>query len=199
MTVELLPGERLDENGRFIHATSDRGEATFSLDRRFRYKLYRWLTPRAEVEARGEDRMVTFVMLNPSTADAFIDDPTVAKCIKFARRLNADTLCVVNLFALRATDPSELRKAGTAVAAGADEANHYAILVAAGCSTHVIAAWGTHAKNYDRHALVCSATGPLDGIPLHHLGLTKDFGPSKPRYPMHPLYRPDAQEFIPWE
>ena len=52
---------------------------------------------------------LVFVMLNPSTADERRDDPTIRRCIGRAKRLGCSELVVVNLFALRATDPAELR------------------------------------------------------------------------------------------
>jgi hypothetical protein len=55
---------------------------------------------------------ITFVMLNPSTADAHVDDPTIRRCIGFAKSWGYSSLSVVNLFAFRATDPKALREAG---------------------------------------------------------------------------------------
>lgn len=166
-------------------AESARGRATFSPCGRFRYRLERYLTPRDELaRRRRRERIVTFVMLNPSTADAFRDDRTIAKCSKYARAWGGDTLCVVNLFALRATDPRELARRSCAEEAGADAANELAIRDAAARAAIVIAAWGNHGARWDRGALVLR--GALAGISLHHLGL------SQRGQPMHPLYRPDA-------
>ena len=79
------------------------GGATFSRDRRYRYRLWRrWDRSRA---------VVAFVMLNPSTADAMHDDPTIRRCVGFARAWGFGGVDVVNLFALRATDTRALRKA----------------------------------------------------------------------------------------
>ena len=76
-----------------------RTSARFSPCGAYRYHLTRrW--------AEGE--MLTFVMLNPSTADADLDDPTIRRCIGFARREGAAGLQVVNLFAYRATKPKDL-------------------------------------------------------------------------------------------
>jgi len=66
----------------------------------YRYTLWRWF-------GMG-DRTVRFIGLNPSTADANQDDPTIRRCADFARRWGFDRLCMVNLFAYRATDPREL-------------------------------------------------------------------------------------------
>lgn len=93
---------------------------------RYRYALYRDL--KTDVRYRGkpsaglsddvppvavwEPRICTFIMLNPSTADGTIDDPTIRRCLGFAHRLKCDQLMVGNLFAWRATDPKDLRKNG---------------------------------------------------------------------------------------
>jgi hypothetical protein len=54
-------------------------------------------------------------MLNPSTADASQDDPTIRRCIGFARQWGCGRLVVLNLFAFRATDPADLKRAADPV------------------------------------------------------------------------------------
>jgi len=80
------------------------GHATFSACGRFRYRLSRTWRPGPPL---------LFVMLNPSTADAREDDPTLRRCLGFAQRAGFGALEVVNLFAYRATDPRDLRAAGS--------------------------------------------------------------------------------------
>ena len=78
--------------------------ATISEDGLYRYALSRtW---------EGPIWSLAFIMLNPSTADATEDDPTIRKCIGFAQRNGCNAIEVVNLFAFRATDPNDLRRAG---------------------------------------------------------------------------------------
>ena len=78
-------------------------EAVISQDERHRYSLTRrW----------GDGpRVCCWIMLNPSTADATTDDPTIRRCIGFTHDWGYDALTVVNLYAWRATDPADLRNA----------------------------------------------------------------------------------------
>ena len=81
-------------------------EAVISDDQRYRYTLYRdWREDPFE-----PCRILNFVMLNPSTADATQEDPTIRKCIGFAKLGDFNAIRVVNLFAYRATDPKRLRE-----------------------------------------------------------------------------------------
>lgn len=83
-----------------VHSpTAMRSRAVFSDDRAYRYLLTRdW----------GEGPRATFVLLNPSTADEFVNDPTISKCIRFAKRWGLGGLNFVNVYALRSTDPKGL-------------------------------------------------------------------------------------------
>lgn len=81
------------------------GQAVLSGDDRYRLQLSRWWDDRPYVAMR---RWIVWVMLNPSTASAVIDDATVLKIIKFSRAWGFDGLKVVNLYAYRATDPDAM-------------------------------------------------------------------------------------------
>lgn len=139
----------------------------------YRYELgRRW--------ARGPS--VLFIMLNPSTADATQDDPTIRRCIGFAKSWQMGALGVVNLFALRATDPAALRTAPDPVGPLNDDAIHDAIV----SSRVVVAAWGAHAMAAERAAVVAEMAANASR-PLCCLGTTKA------GHPRHPLYlRRDA-------
>lgn len=78
-----------------------KGAAKISENRRYRYVLTRRWEPRPTP-------MLGYVMLNPSTADGRTNDPTIRRCIGFARREGFGSLAVTNLYALRATNPREL-------------------------------------------------------------------------------------------
>ena len=78
-------------------------EAVISQDERHRYSLTRrW---------GNGPRVCCWIMLNPSTADATTDDPTIRRCVRFTQAWGYDALTVVNLYAWRATDPADLRNA----------------------------------------------------------------------------------------
>lgn len=151
---------------------------------RYRYRLTRtWDVHRAPL---------TFVMLNPSTADAYEDDPTIRRCVGFARREGAGGLVVVNLYALRAVNPSFIKVASEPVGAYADDVL-IAVALAIGRRAQlqpIVCAWGVGAArervevalellNDARADLVC-------------LGTTKD------GHPRHPLYVKADQPFEPY-
>jgi hypothetical protein len=188
------------------------GWARFSDDMTMRYRLARRLTDRPGAALRfmnltevapiratdpieSEADRCVFVMLNPSTADAFRHDPTVGECIKRARALGADVLEVVNLFALRSPYPADLKKCAAGFR-GDDDENNAAILAACTGAEFVIAAWGNHGALDYRDLSVLNMLRDA-GIMLHHLGTTQD------GYPKHPLARgkhriPGDHQPIPW-
>lgn len=145
--------------------------ALFSPCRTYRYTLTRdWADgPRA-----------LFVMLNPSTATEVVIDPTVRRCLGFAKAWGMAGLTVVNLFALRATDPKALYDHPDPV--GPDNDHHLA--EQASRAGLVVAAWGTHGALDDRDRNVMAL---LDGVDLHCLGRTQS------GHPRHPLYVRAAQ------
>lgn len=174
-----------------IFSANHTGWARFSDDMCMRYRLGRALTPvgivhfTAREEFTDEDcpriARVVFLMLNPSTADAFKPDPTVSRCCEFARRWGADVLEVVNLFALRSSAPKLLLEQG--ILRGDDIENDREIIAAcAWPNTRIIAAWGNW--------------GALDGRASYVRGLLRErgFDLEALRFaqngtPMHPMAR----------
>lgn len=145
--------------------TADQHAAKISPCGRYRYALgRRW----------GDGGTVAFVMLNPSTADATMDDPTIRRCMGFAKTWGYGGLVVANLYAYRATKPADLWKVADPI--GPDNDQHL-VWVAEGCD-QIVAAWGAHAKP-DRIAAVLALPG-MDRLTA--LALTKD------GQPRHPLY-----------
>jgi len=132
-------------------------------------------------------RRVNFLMLNPSTATEVQNDPTVERCERRARALGFGAFRVTNIFALRATDPRDMRAAADPIGAG----NDAAILEAADWATQVVCAWGTHGAHIGRGIAVEALLRPT-GVPLLHLGL------SKAGHPKHPLYISYTTQPEPW-
>ncbi len=140
--------------------------------------LYRYALSRVWEPAKGA---VLFVMLNPSTADHEADDPTIRKCIGFARRWGFGALHVVNLFAYRATDPGNLRRAQKLGIDIVGDLNKDAIGDAVVASNQVVLAWGANAESWAPYARTV-AMGIRSGIrDVVCLGTSKD------GHPRHPL------------
>jgi len=116
-----------------------------------------------------------FVLLNPSTADATREDPTLRRCLGFARQEGFGSLELVNLFAFRATRPCLLQAVLDPI--GAE--NNQAITTAAQRASIIVLGWGTHGTYLARDAAVLQL---LAFYPLYCMGLTKE------GYPKHPLY-----------
>ena len=144
------------------------GNAILSPCGRYRYLLQ-----------RGEGRLLPFVMLNPSTADAEQDDPTIRRCMGFAAREGYDGIEVGNVYAWRATDPRELRSSSNPFG---DNVNVLIGLSARAASndTPIVCAWGTNVIG--DHA---ARTIEL----LRHAGARLVcLGKTKAGHPKHPLY-----------
>lgn len=153
--------------------------ATFSPCEAYRYDLTRvW---------DRDKPLCMFLMLNPSTADAEKPDPTITRCLGFARSWGCGSLVVCNLFALRSTDPRELYKSADPI--GPD--NDAAIVGWARKASLRVAAWGNHGRHRERGVRVKLRLRDL-GVPLSYLRLTKL------NQPEHPLYVPATTQPTPW-
>jgi hypothetical protein len=150
--------------------------AEFSPCRRYRYALL-----------RGWERQkgyAMFIGLNPSTADETVDDPTIRRCMGFARAWGYGALCMVNLFAYRATQPADM----LAQADPVGPLNDVYLTHLAASADVVVAAWGNHGQHLERDQRVRG----LLGQQLHYLRLTKD------GHPGHPLYLPATLRPVVW-
>ncbi len=141
---------------------------------RYRYRLWR----RWDSGFYARRGLLTFIMLNPSTADHTEDDPTIRRCIGFAKREGFDGLVVVNLFALRAPDPKELRVAEDPIGA------HNAAFIRDSVRTanKVVGAWGSNAAAIERAEIVAAGIQRLRPGRLFCLGTTKAGAPRHPLY-----------------
>lgn len=149
--------------------------ANFSRCRTYRYALWRrW--------ADGDD-FVLIVGLNPSTADHRQDDPTIRRCMGFARDWGYSGLCVANLFAFRATYPQDLKAAADPVG----PANNRWLRRLLGEADIAIAAWGNDGQFMARSTAVRTMSDRWQLLRLNHSG-----------EPAHPLYLPATLTPQPW-
>ena len=117
------------------------------------------------------------VMLNPSTADAEIDDATIRSCIRLSKGLGYGSFEVVNLFAFRATDPADLQRADDPVGPINDDVIEAAI----GRCDIAICAWGAHPMARGRSVAVRA-------LIRNHRPAVFCLGTTKSGAPKHPLY-----------
>lgn len=160
-----------------------RSDARFSPCRTWRYTLHRvW------AERQG---LLMVIGLNPSTADEVRNDPTVTRCVNYARAWGFGGLIMMNAFAVRGTDPRVLKETPDPVG----PENDFWLAAMAGQASRIVAAWGNHGLFRNRQEEV------LNLIPqeIYCLGVTKAGAPR------HPLYlRRDARPhlfragFKPW-
>lgn len=160
-----------------------KANAYLSPDLRYRYALWRQLELGLAAEHAGETCL--FVMLNPSTADWNEDDPTIRRCIGFARGWGYGQLAVGNLFALRATDPDRLRDWHDPVG---PENDHWLRSLAKTAGL-IVAAWGAHPAADDRRRTDALRLLREGGV-VHSLGVTAGGNPR------HPLYLSGATQLV---
>lgn len=161
----------MSESKKFVDDTTG---AIISDDGEYRYKLWRTFDVAKPT--------IAFIMLNPSTADETADDPTIRRCIGYARQWGYGKLIVGNLFAVRETDPAKLYDYFDPIGPENDEY----LREICDEADEVVAAWGTDGSIGDRGDHVVS---DLDAD-LKALGTTKE------GHPVHPLYQPSDIEPI---
>jgi hypothetical protein len=152
-----------------------RSNAFISQCKKYRYTLTRG----------GPMKVLPFIMLNPSTADESLDDPTIRRCRNFAITFGYNGIVVVNLYAFRATKPSDLWLADDPIG----PLNDF-FLTTIARSPEVVCAWGANARQ-DRVDEVVKLL-KFNGTQLRCLGVTKD------NAPRHPLYIKNSQPLIDW-
>lgn len=150
---------------------------------RYRY----WLAREWDAAAQR----LTIIMLNPSTADAEVDDRTIGRCMEFARRDGFGGINVINLFAFRTSSPAEMKAAPDPVGPDNDMWLIRALKAASGTGKPIMAAWGVHGEHRARAAYV-QGMAQLHGARLVCLGTTRA------GHPKHPLYVRGDQLFIPF-
>lgn len=151
------------------------------IDGCYRYRLWR------QWDARK--RRQGWIMLNPSTADATTDDATIRVCVGRARRLGYGSIEVLNIFALRAANPSKLRQHADPI--GPENNEH--LLAAFWGVASIVVAWGNGGRYLDRGQAVLDLLfdAGLSGR-FATLGLT---AAGQPRHPLRIAYAVPLQRF----
>lgn len=138
-------------------------------------RAYRFSLMRRREEGTGD---CLFIMLNPSTADETVLDPTVTRCRNYAWAWGYHRLLVANIFALRSTDPEALYTHPRP-----QHGHNMQVLRAMARNADlIVCAWGTHGAHMGMGEAVKAVLERDDGCILHHLGLNKDGSPKHPLY-----------------
>lgn len=150
-------------------------DAKFSKCRKYRYALWRtWDDTKP---------LVMIIGLNPSTADETENDPTITRCINFAKSWGYGGVCMANLFAFRATEPNDMKASPEPV--GLD--NDAWLVKLSKEADIVVAAWGNHGSFLKRSNIVKDALSSLYFIKMNKSG-----------EPAHPLYLKSNLKPLPW-
>lgn len=170
--LKLLPDCYSD---RRVRGVQMRCSAHFSVCNRYRFELWR----------RWDDTKpyANFILLNPSTATAETDDPTMLRAIGFAMDWGFGGMCTTNIFAFRATDPKCMKREELPIGLGNDQT----IERIARDAGVVVCGWGTHGAHLDRGKHVTQLLFGA-GVKMRCLAVTKD------GFPGHPLYLPQTSQ-----
>lgn len=144
----------------------------------YRYRLWRYW--------RRYGHPCLFIMLNPSTADTVRNDPTIRRCINYARAWGFSGIEVCNIFALRSTDPDALYSHRDPVGYRNDDAIDEACQVAG----RIVCAWGNHGAFKNRGDTVLENLKAQGHTPFC-------FKMTQKNQPAHPLYQPNDIELQP--
>ena len=146
---------------------------------KYRYQLIR--------QWDDNKNLALFIGLNPSIADDEIDDPTIRRCIGFAKRERFGGFIMANLFAYRATSPCDMKSAEQPVG----ELNEYWLEQSISSCKVVIVCWGGNDSHLNRHIEV-------NELLKKHANNTPIlcFGKTKAGQPKHPLYLASNTELI---
>lgn len=160
--------------------------ATFSPCGEYRYHLWRvW---------DDERPIMCWIMMNPSTADEIDNDPTIRRCIGFAKREHCGGVSIRNVFALRSTDPAALLTHPDPF--GPENAEHLNAVRNVSLLTILVAAWGNQVgpkKRSPHRTAYCHAANACMQNGAYCLGTTKS------GQPKHPLYLASDTPLVKWE
>jgi hypothetical protein len=162
--------------------------AVFSDCESYRYLLWREWASNHVGDWGGKTSTVLWIMLNPSTADENVLDPTLRRCQGFTRSLGWSRFEVCNLFALRSTDPRALHRVTDPV--GPD--NDGVIAERMAKAAIVVVGWGAFSLAQQRVDAVLVAAERANKQLLC-------YGTTKGGNPRHPLYLRADAELQPWK
>lgn len=155
-------------------ADGPHSSAVFSPCRKYRYALYRlWNAQPA----------IMFVGLNPSTATESVNDPTVTRCINYARKWGYGAMYMMNIFAYRATDPKEMLAQQDPIG----PENDFYLKEIANKVAFRVAYWGNHGEYLGRGNQVRKMIKNMHYLKMNNTG-----------QPAHPLYLSQTLQPIPW-
>lgn len=151
-----------------------KNDAEFSECRKYRYALWRtWDDAKP---------YAMFIGLNPSTADEVNDDPTITRCINYAKEWGYGGLCMTNLFAYRATEPNEMMLVAEPIGLENDDW----LKKLAKDAGVIVAAWGNNGAYLGRSSEILAVLPNLKCLKKNQTG-----------EPAHPLYQSKSAELIP--
>lgn len=160
-------------------------DVLLSPDGAYRYILTRrW----GDASRPADLKILGWVGLNPSTADAVKDDATIRRCVGFAKRWGYDAIAMLNLFAYRATSPVVMRRVVDPIG----PLNDIVLETMAGHCDKLVLCWGAHGTHRNRSDVVVGNLRRLHQRDLMMFGLTKS------GEPLHPVRLPNDRELIPY-
>jgi len=148
--------------------------AMLSDDKRYRWKLWRFWGE--------EQKHIAFIGLNPSTADEKDDDPTIRRCIGFAKKWGYSGIFMLNLFGLRSTDPKSIYQSIEPI--GQYNTGSIITVIASNSVIEVVICWGNHGKHLNQGRSMINLLHQRCPNKIKHFGFTKTGEPK------HPLYLP---------
>lgn len=161
------------------------GSATFSTCLKFRYTLDRKLL--------DNNNNILFLLLNPSKADEYINDNTIAKCMKYAKSWDYGNFRVCNIFAYRSTDPRGLKQTHALGVDPIGSNNDQSIQESCSQADMVVCGWGQHGKLLERGKHITNMLANICQNKLYYLKLCNNGAPS------HPLYLTNTLSPSKWE
>lgn len=162
-------------------------DCVFSSDRVYRYSLLHTIT----TPEQGHAKIIAWIGLNPSTADEQQLDPTLRRIRAFTEREGGTAFVMLNLFAFRATDPNDMRRANRRDVNVVGASNDDVIKTWASVAIKTIACWGTGWEFFPGRAADVRGMLGARGATLLCLGRTQE------GHPCHPLYLPKHRQLVP--